>query len=214
MKAVCLFSGGSESLLAAWLVGRSGCDIALLHLDGRMEPSVDVDAAASALEERLGRPVTLMAAPMGAVLQSILDDGPRGMQCALCRRAMLLTAAALAKRVGADAVVTGEALGRTSSQTLQNMASVSVGLDVPVLRPLAAFSKAEIAERAREAGFEDLRLTCRFARNGSMTMVPGSAIAEQESLLSLRGAAEALASAAEVRSTRRSASASGPACRP
>jgi thiamine biosynthesis protein ThiI len=63
---------------------------------------------------------------------------------------MVRTAGALAKRDGAQALVTGDSLGQVASQTLHNMAVVDEAAALPVLRPLLGWDKAEIIREAEE----------------------------------------------------------------
>ena len=51
---------------------------------------------------------------------------------------MLRAADRVARMRRAIAVVTGEALGQVSSQTLHNLAAISTATELPILRPLAA----------------------------------------------------------------------------
>lgn len=62
----------------------------------------------------------------------------------------------IAKRIGAEAIVTGEALGQVSSQTLSNLNTIDQVADVPVLRPLIGFDKEQIISDARMIGTDKL----------------------------------------------------------
>src|SRR5206468_4127249 len=72
------------------------------------------------------------------------------------KRLMLRAADALARNGGAVGIVTGDAIGQVSSQTLQNLAVVSQAVTTPVLRPLLGFNKEEILALARRAGVYEL----------------------------------------------------------
>ena len=63
---------------------------------------------------------------------------------------------ALAKQVGADAIINGESLGQVASQTLPNLAVIDEVCDVPILRPLIGHDKVEIERVARQAGTFDI----------------------------------------------------------
>jgi thiamine biosynthesis protein ThiI len=65
---------------------------------------------------------------------------------------MMRVASLLAKRVGADCLITGESLGQVASQTIQNMAVTESMAELPLLRPLAGLDKEEIIETAKEIG--------------------------------------------------------------
>src|SRR5690606_28086255 len=62
----------------------------------------------------------------------------------------------VAAEIGAGAVVTGEALGQVSSQTLANLAAIDDAADRVVFRPLIGFDKSEIVDRARTIGTFDI----------------------------------------------------------
>jgi thiamine biosynthesis protein ThiI len=65
------------------------------------------------------------------------------------RRLMLKTAEALAGRLHATALVTGDSLGQVSSQTLTNITALDDAVQLPILRPLLGWDKTEIMAEAR-----------------------------------------------------------------
>ena len=72
------------------------------------------------------------------------------------KRLMLRAAAAVAAEREATAIVTGDAIGQVSSQTLQNLAVISRATELPILRPLVGLNKDEILHTARGIGTFDL----------------------------------------------------------
>ena len=62
---------------------------------------------------------------------------------------MVRIAEALARRVGALALVTGESLGQVASQTLENIARIDEAAALPILRPLVGMDKIEITAEAQ-----------------------------------------------------------------
>jgi thiamine biosynthesis protein ThiI len=69
---------------------------------------------------------------------------------------MLRTAEMVATERDASAIITGDAVGQVSSQTLQNLAAISPATSLPILRPLVGLNKEEIIRQAREVGTHDL----------------------------------------------------------
>ena len=65
------------------------------------------------------------------------------------RRLMLKTGEAMARRLRATALVTGDSLGQVSSQTLTNITALDDAVDLPILRPLIGLDKTEIMAEAR-----------------------------------------------------------------
>jgi tRNA uracil 4-sulfurtransferase len=62
---------------------------------------------------------------------------------------MLKTGAAMARRLRAAALVTGDSLGQVSSQTLTNITALDDAVSLPILRPLIGLDKMEIINEAR-----------------------------------------------------------------
>src|SRR4029450_11619608 len=67
-------------------------------------------------------------------------------------------AEAIAQRVGALALVTGESLGQVASQTLENLARTTEVVGMPVLRPLIGTDKEEIIREARAIGTYEISI--------------------------------------------------------
>ena len=120
----------------------------------------------------------------------------------LYRRQMARVGCALAARVGAAALVTGDSLGQVSSQTLPNMTVVEDAAALPVLRPLLAWDKREVMAKAASLGILSLSELAAedacplFAGAKQRTAVPRAAILEAEAQLDLDGLAEAAAESA------------------
>ncbi|HZD24972.1 MAG TPA: rhodanese-like domain-containing protein, partial [Alphaproteobacteria bacterium] len=85
------------------------------------------------------------------------------------------------------ALVTGDALGQVSSQTLANLAVTDAAVALPVLRPLVGHDKEEIIAEARRLGTatlsEGLQEYCGLGRNLPVTAAcPGQAEAQEARL--------------------------------
>jgi thiamine biosynthesis protein ThiI len=74
----------------------------------------------------------------------------------LLKRLMLRAAEAVARERAASAIVTGEAMGQVSSQTLQNLAVISQATRQLILRPLIGANKEEIVASAARIGTFEL----------------------------------------------------------
>jgi thiamine biosynthesis protein ThiI len=68
---------------------------------------------------------------------------------------MLRVAEAVAKKEGADALLTGESLGQVASQTLKNLRVEEDAVNIPILRPLIGLDKVEIEGVAKQIGTYD-----------------------------------------------------------
>ena len=157
-RALALFSGGFDSPVAAWMAMRRGVALDLLVCD--LGGCGQVDAALGVARDLVSTwaPGVEPAAhvvdlvPVVASLRARVDPGIRQV---VLKRAMYRTGAHLAERLGAEALVTGEALGQVSTQTLHNLTVAEDATDIPVLRPLVGMDKDEIIGRARHIGTHD-----------------------------------------------------------
>lgn len=154
-RGLVLLSGGFDSAVAAWRVMRRGVavDFVFCNLGGGAYERMVLQIA-KVLCEGWGyglRPVlhVLDFAPVVADLRDKVRDSYRQI---LLKRLMLRAAGAIAGDTGAQALITGEALGQVSSQTLSNLNSIDTATDLPLIRPLIAADKAEIVETARHIG--------------------------------------------------------------
>ena len=98
---------------------------------------------------------------------------------------MLRAADAIAEECGSCAIVTGEAVGQVSSQTLRNLATISQATRMPILRPLVGFNKDEIIEVANRIGTGPLSAVvaeyCAMVPRRPSTSAKLEAILEEES---------------------------------
>jgi tRNA uracil 4-sulfurtransferase len=160
-RVVSLFSGGFDSPVATWMAMRRGMAVDLVVCDlggcGQVDAALEV---ARELATRWAPGVEPRAhvvdlSPVVMALRARVD--PRIRQVVL-KRSMYRAGTLMARRVGAEALVTGEALGQVSTQTLRNLAVAEDAATVPVLRPLVGMDKEEIMARSRAIGTHDASL--------------------------------------------------------
>src|SRR5207245_2661441 len=154
-RVLALLSGGIDSPVAAWRMMRRGCRVDLVHFHS--VPFLDRTSQEKARE--LARLLVawelradLYLVPFGEVQRQIVAAVGRPLRVVLYRRMMLRIAETLARRAGAEALVTGDSLGQVASQTLANLAVVGEAAALPVLRPLVGMDKSEIAAQAERIG--------------------------------------------------------------
>jgi thiamine biosynthesis protein ThiI len=156
VKVVCLISGGIDSPVAAYVMTMRGTETILLHMDNRPYSDDTGIEKVQELRDRIelvtGRTIRLFVAPHGRNQEIISASCRKGFQCVLCKRTMLRAASTFARKVGAEAIVTGDSLGQVASQTVQNIRAESLDLDIPVLRPLIGLDKIEIENIAKRIG--------------------------------------------------------------
>jgi len=153
VKALVLFSGGLDSVLAVRVLSEAGLDVAAVHFSA---PFYSSDwARKSSLE--IG--VKLKVVPISTSYFSMVANPPRGYgsqmnPCRDCKIYMFKRAERLRKRLGFDFLASGEVLGeRPLSQTMQGLMDIEkgAGLEGRIVRPLSG--KLLPATIAEEKGF-------------------------------------------------------------
>jgi len=156
LRAVVLVSGGIDSPVAAYLMGRQGLELILVHFDNRpFTGDEEVQKAKDLMglvDASLGIRSKKILVPHGRTQAEFAKCCRRNMECVLCRRMMFKVAEKLAAAHGAQAIVTGESLGQVASQTLANILVEERATHLPVLRPLIGFDKIEIERIAKRIG--------------------------------------------------------------
>ncbi|MDQ3931777.1 MAG: THUMP domain-containing protein, partial [Actinomycetota bacterium] len=159
-RCLALLSGGFDSPVAAHMVMRRGSRVDFLHVRLDCAQSEQALAVAYALWRRWGAGTSPLAwvVDFGQVRQALLDlVAPRLRQVVL-KQLMFRAADVVARDLGIPALVTGEAIGQVSSQTLHHLAEIDAACTRIVLRPLAGFDKDEIVTRSRAIGTHGLSL--------------------------------------------------------
>jgi thiamine biosynthesis protein ThiI len=201
-RALALVSGGFDSAVAAWMLLRRGValDYAFCNLGGGAHEEavlrvtkVVADRWSYGYRPRL---YSVELRPFVEEMQRRVED--RYLQVVL-KRVMLRVAERIARRKGLAALVTGEAVGQVSSQTLRNLAVIDEAAGLPVLRPLVGFHKEEILDRARHIGTFELSAGvpefCALTPSRPATRAARADVEREEAKLDLDGLETAVAAA-------------------
>jgi thiamine biosynthesis protein ThiI len=154
-RVMCLLSGGIDSPVAAWRLIRRGCRTVFVHFHSHPILSRTSQDKARELVGVLTRHQLnsrLYLVPFSAVQQQVVIAVPPPLRVVIYRRLMVRIAEQLARRSGAQALVTGDVVGQVASQTIENLAVVEGAATMPVLRPLIGFDKDEITLEAQRLG--------------------------------------------------------------
>ena len=160
-KLLALISGGIDSPVSAWMMMKRGCPISFLHFHAPPYTSPaarqKVVELVTALKPYQGY-ATLILVPFAQIQEAIKEISPEKFRTLLYRRMMHRIAERLCETEGAQGIVTGDALGQVSSQTVENLLVIGEGLSLPLFQPLIGMDKVEIIERARSIGTFDLSI--------------------------------------------------------
>ncbi len=157
-RAVSLLSGGIDSPVSTYMIAKRGVHIIPVHFFSFPYTSEaakeKVLTLAGELSAYCGK-LMVEIVPFTHIQEEIRDKCPEEYFTIIMRRFMMRIACRIARDNGCGALVTGENLGQVASQTMGAMAATESVCDVPVLRPLIGFDKAEIISLARKIGTFD-----------------------------------------------------------
>ena len=154
-RAVALLSGGLDSPVACYMMAKRGLALELVHFFSY--PYTSEEAKDKVLElARLISPycgrMTVNIVPFTKIQEDLRRNCPEPYFTLAMRRYMMRISEMVARRVGANALVTGESLGQVASQTMDALAVSGDVTDLPILRPVIGMDKEEIVRIARHIG--------------------------------------------------------------
>lgn len=152
-KAMLLLSGGIDSPVAGFMIGKRGVEIEAVHFYSypyTSERAKDkVIELAKIMSAYVGR-VRLHIVPFTDIQLHINDNSPEDHLTVLMRRAMMRISEVIAEKNGAMALVTGESIGQVASQTMHALVCTNAVVKMPIFRPLIGMDKNEVIAIAKK----------------------------------------------------------------
>lgn len=152
-KAICLFSGGIDSPVAALTAMKRGCEIELIHFFNEVNnlkvPKKIKDLYHTLKEHQPG--LIMRIVPFSQIERKIIQKSPEEYRIIILR-IMFLRFIDLFYKGNIKTIFTGDNLAQVASQTLSNLKTISEFSKKLILRPLIGMDKQEIIDLAKEYG--------------------------------------------------------------
>ena len=154
-RAMCLLSGGIDSPVAAYMIGKRGVEIECVHFFSypyTSQLAKDKVIELARLVTKYTGKMTVNVVSFTEIQEAIRDNCPEEYFTLIMRRFMMEISQRIAKHDGCGALITGENLGQVASQTMEAMAVTGAVVDIPIFMPLVGMDKEEIVTIARKIG--------------------------------------------------------------
>ncbi|OOF69392.1 tRNA uracil 4-sulfurtransferase ThiI [Rodentibacter caecimuris] len=154
-----LISGGFDSGVSSYMLMRRGSRVHYCFFNlGGATHEIGVKQMAYHIWNRYGssHKVRFVGVNFEQVVGEILEKVDNGQMGVILKRMMVRAASRVAARFDIQAIVTGEALGQVSSQTLTNLRLIDEAAERLVLRPLITHDKEQIIAMAKAIGTDDI----------------------------------------------------------
>ncbi len=152
-RAMLLLSGGIDSPVAGYMIGKRGVQIDAVYFHAPPYTSERAKQKVVDLAGKMARftgPIRLHVVNFTEIQLYIYEQCPHEELTIIMRRYMMLLAEKFAQADGSQALITGESIGQVASQTMQSLTVTNEVCSLPVFRPLIAFDKQEIVEMAKK----------------------------------------------------------------
>lgn len=152
-KGLLLISGGIDSPVAGYMTAKRGMKLDCLHFHSFPYTGEAAKEKVIELTKKIGEyngGINLYVVSFTHIQEAIHANCPEEYMITLMRRFMMRIAERLSKKIGDQAIITGESLGQVASQTIESITSSNSVVTMPVLRPLIMFDKIDIIEISRK----------------------------------------------------------------
>jgi len=163
-RVVSLISGGFDSAVASWSMLKRGVILEYVFCNlGGCVHEAGVLKVVKLLSDNwsYGSRPQIHIVDFREIVKEMQEKTPVEYWNVILKRFMYRIGDRIGRDIGAEGIVTGEAVGQVSSQTLRNLRVAEAVTDFPVWRPLLSFDKNEIIQKSREIGTHDISATVK-----------------------------------------------------
>ena len=154
-KALCLVSGGFDSILASWIIQKRGVrvDYLFCNMGGKAYERSTLEVTKELFDLwGNGGESKFYSIDFNPLIKELKEKVKPAFNQVVLKRLFCKAADNICFRGKYDAIITGEALGQVSSQTLKNLRAIENSVQHPILRPLVGFNKNEIVAKCQHIG--------------------------------------------------------------
>jgi len=151
-KAMLLLSGGIDSPVAGYMIGKRGVELEAIHFFSYPYTSERAKDKVMKLAQIIGNymgGLKVHIVPFTDIQLAIRDKCPEEHLTLVMRRFMMQISQKIAEKRRCQALITGESIGQVASQTMSALAVTDDAVTMPVFRPLIGMDKEEIVEISR-----------------------------------------------------------------
>lgn len=152
-KAMLLLSGGIDSPVAGWMMGKRGVELDAIHFysypytsERAKQKVIDL---AQIMAQSCGK-IHLHIVPFTEIQLAINENCPEEQLTVIMRRIMMKISEQIARNTNCMALITGESMGQVASQTMHALYCTNAAVNMPVFRPLIGMDKVEVVDIARK----------------------------------------------------------------
>ena len=153
-KGLLMLSGGIDSPVAGYLAMKQGVEIECIHFESTPLTSIEsaqkvVDLVKKMAKYAPDNRINLHMVPFKELHMALLDNVPESYNITIMRRMMYRIATKIAQKKKCLCLINGESVGQVASQTLGSMNTINSVTNMPVLRPVCTYDKADIIKISR-----------------------------------------------------------------
>lgn len=163
-KVLCLLSGGIDSVVAAWLMMKRGCEVDFLHFHTYRKNKEAEKGKSKKMVEKLNEfqfKSEINFIPYFVYVFSTQGKIKEKYDLILFKHYIMKCAERFIKDNSKKkymGIVTGDNLAQVASQTIENISVTTKGIEFPIFQPLLTYNKEEIIDLSKNIGLYEISI--------------------------------------------------------